>query len=330
MQHFKTTNSRQNRAQESGFTLVELLVVIGIIALLISILLPSLSKARKQANTVKCASNMRQIGACFLMYAQDNKGKWPVTKYDLSAPYPQVKVDGGTNPVNNYYWWDFLTPYAFKPAYPVQAYLNSVGGPSFKSFRDSVFWGCPNWDGQITAIAAWTNGGVSIYESGYIFNMYPSYEPNYPLMPGAVPSSEAQMWSPGPGNAATNPNTQSWVGGKWWPQTKWSKPSERCLVTEGLLWLMYINPRITPATAVQPQGILAPSSRTALYTGNSAAGTLNVDRYRHSRYPVKMSGDYYNDPAAPQAFNMLFADGHVSLLTDIKRAFDAITMRPMP
>jgi prepilin-type processing-associated H-X9-DG protein len=55
--------------------LVELLVVIGIIAVLISILLPALSRVRRQANTLQCSSNMRQVSAALLMYINDNKGR---------------------------------------------------------------------------------------------------------------------------------------------------------------------------------------------------------------------------------------------------------------
>jgi prepilin-type N-terminal cleavage/methylation domain-containing protein len=57
---------------KKGFTLVELLVVIGIISVLIAMLLPALNKARQAATKISCASRMRQLGMMFQMYVVDN------------------------------------------------------------------------------------------------------------------------------------------------------------------------------------------------------------------------------------------------------------------
>ncbi len=63
--------------QRKGFTLIELLVVIAIIALLVSILLPSLNRARELAKRTMCAANLHGVGQAFAMYQAGNKDKFP-------------------------------------------------------------------------------------------------------------------------------------------------------------------------------------------------------------------------------------------------------------
>jgi len=73
MMHPINPSKEATKRRHLGFTLVELLVVIGIIALLISMLLPALNRARDSARTLQCLSNLRQIQFGLLQYLRDNK-----------------------------------------------------------------------------------------------------------------------------------------------------------------------------------------------------------------------------------------------------------------
>jgi prepilin-type N-terminal cleavage/methylation domain-containing protein/prepilin-type processing-associated H-X9-DG protein len=114
-----------------GFTLVELLVVVGIIAVLMSLLLPSLASARRQANNVKCLSNLRQIGMASLQYSTANKGMLPW------IIYPNWSSATGE-------WYKHLTPYLGRTKSPT--------GETIDPYTMNNLWvaplikGCPEWN----------------------------------------------------------------------------------------------------------------------------------------------------------------------------------------
>lgn len=75
-------------SRRRGFTLVELLVVIGIVALLVAILMPAFSRARRLARTVQCLAHVRQLAAGYHMYVSENKGRRPQAVYGLETCGP--------------------------------------------------------------------------------------------------------------------------------------------------------------------------------------------------------------------------------------------------
>ncbi len=155
-----------------GFTLVELLVVIGIIALLISILLPSLARAREKANQIKCASNLRSIGQAMQLYAQDNLrlgGAFPRLTYRPYASLPAKGAGTSTNTQVNIVdsTGSDVMSNADRTAGGYGAVLPYFGGfdpnnDPFTNCNAASIWGHDPYS-NITPAVGWNNVGASIW-----------------------------------------------------------------------------------------------------------------------------------------------------------------------
>ena len=125
----------------AGFTLVELLVVIGIIALLISLLLPTLGKAREYSRLVACQANLRQIMQVTMIYSISNQSKFPVGCNNPAIESKTCPYTNTTDPTK-----DGPTQYALlgtNPPYIQQTlirYLPSV----LTGVAPSKVWKCPS------------------------------------------------------------------------------------------------------------------------------------------------------------------------------------------
>jgi prepilin-type processing-associated H-X9-DG protein/prepilin-type N-terminal cleavage/methylation domain-containing protein len=132
----------RRKAARGAFTLVELLVVIGIIALLIGILLPALGKARESAYQVKCAANLHAIGQGFAIYIGDSKGVYPA-----AYMYVGQKADS-TNTVttdqNGYIHWSAFIFGNRKALDSVNTNQSAAGNPLYAVGSNWSMFQCPS------------------------------------------------------------------------------------------------------------------------------------------------------------------------------------------
>jgi len=283
-----------------AFTLVELLVVIGIIAVLVSVLLPALANARKQGMRVKCAAALREIGSAFNLYAGENKGYFPVAQYGGSYNlYGDQFPFSGTNA----YWPHFLAKYVTRTKFGTTA----TTGEEAAQARRSILWGCPAFEGYVSN----TIGGVNRVQNGFGMNPYPTFRADR-YFNGFPPIRERAF------------------GGNYQPpatfqkQRLWAPASEKCLVADSRFWMVESNP---PAGTGPWPPAVAPQenfNNQRTYTPGRGDQTM-VDLYRHGKMPGPIPGTTTLDPYGGKiAYNILYADGHVAIATDGREAYRSI------
>jgi prepilin-type processing-associated H-X9-DG protein len=289
---------------------VELLVVIGIIALLISVLLPALNSARKQADRVKCLSALRQLGNAYFLYAHDSNGFWPPARHAFTSPPPY-----GTAPLNgaaitygtrDKRWHDFIGKYVGQEINPIgtqnRFWEPQLWSPEIKN-GNSLLWGCPTWN-RVTFNAAGTPSydPTTNYFPGYMMNPFP-FAPNDTNAAGTAALSSRVTWVTGQSAAPFKPI----VTGNYFRQTQYKQPAERALLFEGThpyyMQLFRWN--------FAPEGTVAFPDRPI-----NANSFFVIDFNRHGKRAL---GNQPTDPS----LNVLYCDGHADTAS-ARTAFRAI------
>jgi prepilin-type N-terminal cleavage/methylation domain-containing protein/prepilin-type processing-associated H-X9-DG protein len=310
-----------------AFTLVELLVVIGIIALLISILLPALQSARKQAMTAKCLSNLRTIGQALQLYANENNGFWPVAEHINSVGAGAGNAKWPVPAPRNDPWARFLMKYmttrydqwnlaVLANGNVDQTVGNSGPTPGTSGFTDTAIY-CPTFL-QDSFPPPGTTGtfdqpGTLGRQTGYGMQHYPLSTASFPPSGTTEAGYNAMRTSGGFGMWAY---IRVAYPGQYFKASVWGKNgAERIVIADSKSYLLSVNPW--------------PGYEPAQIPMFFNAGHAAFDRFRHGvRGNVQTGTDPQPwDRSGKMKYNALFCDGHATTLLDGKSGYLGVRMR---
>jgi prepilin-type N-terminal cleavage/methylation domain-containing protein/prepilin-type processing-associated H-X9-DG protein len=300
---------KRNRA----FTLVELLVVIGIIAILVALLLPALQGARKQADRTKCLACLQQLGGAYMIYANDHKGMWPMQRQQYYTPSNVI----GT--IRERRWHDFISRYVLGPGNELNVTglaPNDIGLPQIRD-GNNILWGCPSWRRYIGSSFANIHPGYT--QNFYVFAPNDLASPNAPYYVNTSMMAYQNIEGfkkKNPPLTSVNPLA---IAGDFYKQTQYKQPAERCLLLDNVHPNLNINQNLPnpdwitawPFAPENPSGVAFPIEPTA--------GGWSIDFNRHGK---RDRGNQPNDPS----LNMLFCDGHAGFVS-CREAYRAIRFR---
>ena len=323
----------------AGFTLVELLVVIGIIALLISILLPVLSTARKKAEAVKCLSNLRQCGQALQLYVVESKGFIIPVRAGagaLGADQPSALATPLNPPftLNGYifgaaseiagvqtkdaaWWMNFLAIYLARTSKGGSADATTLTSGAAKN---STFW-CPSWQGYPETL---TGADVNRQATGYAMNYMVNFSATYPspLQPTRNPLTNE--WANAALKTGPNDNSPDPQYGKWYRMTQISRAGERAFL--GDAWYYYLKASKMTATVATTADLPGQPAMSLNNGSNLPSNCTTYDFYRHGSYP-RLSGTSFEATGGRVSFNILYFDGHAAAAVDRSEGYRSIRMR---
>jgi type II secretory pathway pseudopilin PulG len=302
----------------TAFTLVELLVVIGIIAILIAVLLPALTRAKRQAQIVQCAANLHNIGLAMLNYASQSNNFLPLMYADpANATYAAANPGQYAFPVNGGNWmWDIEAPvrnalirYGCNRA---NFYCPSNADQNINTF----------WNYAITATDK--NGTVLFSGPPYADSSGNSYD-NWPLPNetgfchlGYVFLIKRLDGTMGPNATFPNgllANPDSRIKHFDWQAR--TKPHNTAAVLDAA---RYVRPNISSQTEIAFDTICSDGTNPLLFNNPkfSAIGGTNI--------PFTSSHWYGNNNGYPAGGNYLCLDGHVEWRPITKASANAATL----